>query len=38
MKVTILTGSAHKSGTTAALAAKFQQDVLDAGRAYAGRS
>ena len=31
MKVTILTGSAHKSGTTAALAAKFQQGALDAG-------
>ncbi len=31
MKVTILTGSAHKNGTTAALAAKFQQGVLDAG-------
>ena len=31
MKVTILTGSAHKNGTTAALAAKFQQGALDAG-------
>ena len=31
MKVTIITGSAHKNGTTAALAAKFQQGALDAG-------
>ena len=31
MKVVIITGSAHKHGTTAALADKFQQGAVDAG-------
>ena len=31
MKIVIITGSAHRHGTTAALADKFQQGVLDAG-------
>ena len=31
MKVVIITGSAHKHGTTAMLADKFQQGALDAG-------
>lgn len=31
MKIVIITGSAHRHGTTAALADKFQQGALDAG-------
>ena len=31
MKVTMITGSAHRHGTTAALADRFQQGALDAG-------
>ena len=36
MKVTILTGSAHKNGTTAALAAKFQQGRSTPDTRYSG--
>ena len=31
MKVVIITGSAHKHGTTATLADKFEQGAFDAG-------
>lgn len=31
MKIAMLTGSAHRHGTTAALADRFQQGALDAG-------
>ena len=31
MKIVMMTGSAHRNGTTATLADRFQQGALDAG-------
>ena len=31
MKIVMMTGSAHRNGTTATLAGRFQQGALDAG-------
>ena len=34
MKIAVRTGSAHRHGTTAALADRFQQGALDAGHEF----